>query len=152
MSAWIVISWSSKFYSSIHWLCICISSDFICKVIISGLRAYWHLWVITGTQFSTPSVFSKILKHPLNFNFSSGKHEIASIQIQHSILSMCQALNTSLNPTEAKIKHILKCFHEYGWLLNEVWWNELCWPLNNKKCLAMNPLMSYRQGRYYRKK
>lgn len=110
MSAWIVISWSSKFCSAIYWLYICISSDFICKVIISGLRTYWHLWVITGLQFSTPSVFSKTLKHMLNFNFSSGKHAIASIQIQHSILSMHLTLSISFILLKLKSNRILSVF------------------------------------------
>jgi len=50
----------------------------------------------------------------LNFNFSSGKHAIASIQIQHNILSICLTLSISLSPTKAEIKHILKCLNEYA--------------------------------------
>lgn len=123
MSAWILISWSSKFYSAIHWLCIYVSSDFICIVIISGLRTYWHLWVITGLQFSTQSVFSETLKHMLNFDFSSGEHAVASIPIQHSILSTCLTLGISLSPTKAKIKHILKCFMNMYNCWN--WFNEM---------------------------
>lgn len=144
------IPWSSKFYSAIHWLCICISPDFICKVILSAVRTYWYLQVITGLQFSTPPIFSKTLKHMLKFNFSSGKHAIASFKSQHCILSIYVALSISLNPTKAKIKHVLKCLHEYRLLPNGAWWNELCWPLNNKKYLAIISLMSYRQQKYNR--